>query len=72
MIFSDVFTPATIKRYTWHEDGAVYGNELKLRDGKTPLENLFIIGTDQGFLGVIGALLSGISLANLYGLQEQS
>lgn len=68
--FKDVFSPTTVERYTSHFEGTVYGSTTKSRDGKTPLKNLYIIGTDQGFLGIIGSMLSGISIANLYGLME--
>jgi len=67
---SDVFTPRTVRKFTSHLNGAIYGSPIKRRDGRTDLENLFIIGTDQGFLGVTGAMLSGISMANLHGLKE--
>lgn len=70
LIFHDVFTPTTIEKFTGHINGCVYGSTEKLRDGKTQLPNLYICGTDQGFLGIVGALLSGISIANLYGLQQ--
>ncbi len=66
--FSDVFTPLTVQKFTRREGGAIYGSTDKLRDGKTAYKNLYIAGTDQGFLGVIGSLLSGISMANKYGL----
>lgn len=68
--FKDIFSPLTIERYTWHLNGTVYGSIDKTRDGKTPIKNLFIIGTDQGFLGIVGAMLSGISMANLHGLMN--
>ncbi len=68
LLFKDTFTPATIERYTWHLNGTVYGSTEKVRDGRTPIANLFIIGTDQGFLGIVGAILSGVSMANLHGL----
>jgi phytoene dehydrogenase-like protein len=68
LIYSDVFTPKTIKRFTGHLGGAVYGSPIKQKDGRTNIKGLFIIGTDQGFLGIIGSLLSGISMANLHGL----
>lgn len=71
IVFQDVFTPTTIERYTWHEKGTVYGSTDKTRDGKTPWKNLYIIGTDQGFLGIVGSILSGISMANQYGLMEE-
>ena len=47
-----------------HLDGAVYGSPVKTRDGTTAFDNLFLAGTDQGFLGITGAMLSGISMAN--------
>lgn len=70
LLFKDVFSPMTIERYTWHMNGTVYGSIDKTRDGRTPVKNLFIIGTDQGFLGIVGAMLSGISMANLHGLMN--
>lgn len=66
----DVFSPTTIKKYTYHFNGTVYGSTQKSRDGKSKYENLYIIGTDQGFLGIVGSMLSGISIGNLYGLME--
>ena len=72
VVFLDTFTPKTIKKFTGHANGAVYGSPVKIRDGKTPVRNLFICGTDQGFLGIIGATLSGISMANLHVLQKQA
>ena len=68
--FYDVFSPTTVERYTSHIDGTVYGSTTKTRDGKTPFKGLYIIGTDQGFLGIVGSMLSGISMANLHGLME--
>ena len=65
----DMFTPRTIKKYTGHLNGAVYGAPNKIKDGRTQVENLFLCGTDQGFLGIVGAMLSGISMANLHVLQ---
>jgi phytoene dehydrogenase-like protein len=66
VVFLDSFTPKTIKKYTGHINGAVYGSPEKIKSGKTHVKNLFICGTDQGFLGIIGATLSGISMANLH------
>lgn len=70
LLFKDIFSPMTIERYTWHLNGTVYGSIDKTRDGSTPVPGLFIIGTDQGFLGIVGSILSGISLANLHGLMS--
>lgn len=72
VVFKDIFTPATIKRYTQHIDGTVYGSTDKSRNGKTLIEGLFICGTDQGFLGIVGSMLSGISMSNLHVLQDYS
>lgn len=66
VVDTDMFTPRTISKFTSHLNGAVYGAPRKVRDGRTHLENLFICGTDQGFLGIIGSMLSGISMANLH------
>jgi phytoene dehydrogenase-like protein len=68
VVYSDIFTPHTIHRYTKHDYGNVYGSPEKVKNGKTPYEGLYLIGTDQGFLGIVGATLSGISMANYYGL----
>ena len=64
VIATDIFTPTTIRRFTGHENGAVYGAPQKRYDGATHLKNLFICGTDQGFVGIIGSIVSGISMAN--------
>jgi len=64
VIDTDMFTPKTIRRYTWHDNGAVYGAPRKRLDGTTHLPNLFVCGTDQGFVGIIGSIVSGISIAN--------
>lgn len=64
--FSDVFTPRTIHRYTGHINGALYGAPMKMKNGRTPVENLYITGTDQGFLGIVGAMLSGVTVANIH------
>ncbi|MDO9181585.1 MAG: NAD(P)/FAD-dependent oxidoreductase [Bacteriovorax sp.] len=66
VLFKDVFTPTTIKRYTGHFGGTVYGSIDKSRNGQTDINGLYICGTDQGFLGIVGSMLSGISMANLH------
>jgi phytoene dehydrogenase-like protein len=69
VVFKDIFTPTTIRRYTHHDGGTVYGSTEKSRNGTTPINGLYICGTDQGFLGIVGSMLSGISMANLHVLQ---
>lgn len=66
----DMFTPKTIRRFTWHENGAVYGAPAKHIDGATHLDNLFVCGTDQGYVGIVGSIISGIAVANRHLLKE--
>ncbi|MCH2182186.1 MAG: NAD(P)/FAD-dependent oxidoreductase [Mariniblastus sp.] len=70
VIDTDLFTPTTIRRFTWHDNGAVYGVPDKQLDGTTHVDNLFLCGTDQGYVGIIGAMMSGISMANLHCLRD--
>ena len=69
-IATDMFTPRTVEKFTGHLGGAIYGSPDKNRPGRTQLANLYLCGTDQGFLGIIGAMLSGISMANYHILQK--
>ncbi len=69
-IETDMFTPTTIRRFTWHDYGAVYGMPEKRSDGTTPFGGLYICGTDQGWVGIIGAMTSGVMMANLHLLRE--
>ncbi len=68
----DMFTPTTVERYTGHFRGAIYGAPEKVRDGRTSLSNLYLCGTDQGMLGIVGSMLSGISMANQHVLQAET
>jgi phytoene dehydrogenase-like protein len=70
VVDTDMFTPTTIKRFTWHDNGAVYGAPDKKLDGSTHIDNLFLCGTDQGFVGIVGAMMSGISMANMHCLKD--
>ncbi|MFO1452077.1 MAG: NAD(P)/FAD-dependent oxidoreductase [Opitutaceae bacterium] len=67
---TDMFTPRTVEKYTGHLEGAIYGAPTKVRNGRTKIENVYLCGTDQGFLGIIGAMLSGISMANFHVLSK--
>jgi phytoene dehydrogenase-like protein len=64
VVAHDMFTPTTITRFTGHDGGAVYGVPQKRYDASTHLQNLLICGTDQGYVGVIGTITSGIQVAN--------
>ena len=70
VVYEDSFTPLTIERYTDKSQGAVYGSPIKIKDGVTPLDNLFIAGTDQGYLGIVGAMLSGATMVNNHILEK--
>lgn len=60
----DAFTPRTVERYTGHRGGAIYGSPGKRRDGSSGVAHLHLIGTDQGLVGIVGALLSGITIVH--------
>ena len=63
-VATDMFTPRTVEHYTGHLRGAIYGSPEKSPSGRTELANVFLCGTDQGLLGIVGSMLSGITMAN--------
>ena len=65
-LMTDTATPRTYFRFSGHINGAIYGTPFKIRDGRTYIDNLYICGTDQGFLGITGAMFSGITIANIH------
>ena len=70
IVYEDSFTPVTIERFTSRAQGAVYGSPQKAKDGRTVFDNLYIAGTDQGYLGIVGALLSGVTMVNQHILNK--
>lgn len=70
IVYEDTFTPVTIERYTSKIGGAIYGSPMKMKDGDIGFSNLFLAGTDQGFLGIIGSMLSGVSIVNQHVLPK--
>ena len=70
IVYEDSFTPVTIERYTSRLQGSVYGSPHKVKDGKTGFDNLCIAGTDQGYLGIVGSLLSGVTMVNQHILNK--
>jgi phytoene dehydrogenase-like protein len=70
IIDTDIFTPRTIRKFTGHINGCVYGAPRKQWSGTTHLDNVFLCGTDQGYLGIVGSMLSGISMANQHVLRQ--
>jgi len=71
-VLRDSFTPRTIRYYTAHAGGAVYGSPVRHRDGRCGIAELYLIGNDQGLVGITGALLSGITMANQHGLYARN
>jgi phytoene dehydrogenase-like protein len=63
-VATDMFTPRTVEKFTGRRNGAIYGAAVKQLDGRTALANLHLCGTDQGLIGIVGAMLSGITMAN--------
>jgi phytoene dehydrogenase-like protein len=66
VVDTDVFTPRTITHFTGHPNGVVFGAPHKVIDGRTHLDNLYLCGNDQGLLGIIGAMHSGLTIVNAY------
>jgi phytoene dehydrogenase-like protein len=66
IVDTDVFTPRTIRKFTGHVNGCVYGAAEKISSGRTHLENVYLCGNDQGLLGIVGTMMSGISVVNAY------
>ncbi|HVS18522.1 MAG TPA: phytoene dehydrogenase, partial [Planctomycetota bacterium] len=64
----DTFTPSTIRRFTGHVNGALYGSPDKRRGGATGVEGLRLIGNDEGYPGIVAALVSGVTVAGRIGL----
>lgn len=59
----DTFTPRTIRRFTGHVNGALYGSPDKRRGGDVGIAGLRLIGNDEGYPGIVAALVSGVSVA---------
>ena len=64
IVYEDTFTPLTIEKYSNKAQGAIYGSPVKIKDALTNYRNLFVAGTDQGYLGIVGSMLSGIVVVN--------
>ena len=46
------------------QDRTRNASTVKVKDGRTNYDNLFLAGTDQGFLGIVGSMLSGVTIIN--------
>jgi len=70
IVFPDTFTPLTVERFTGKRRGAIYGSPNKKFDGLMGYRNLVLAGTDQGFLGIVGSMLSGVTMVNRHILSK--
>ncbi len=70
ILLTDIFTPKTIHKYTWHNNGSLYGANLKVKNGQSTMDHVYYIGTDQGYPGITGSMLSGIAMANIHGIMK--
>ncbi len=70
IVYEDTYTPLTIERFTAKKEGAIYGSPSKIKDGELGYKNLFLAGTDQGLLGIIGSMLSGVTMVNQHILSK--
>ncbi|MDD3953815.1 MAG: phytoene dehydrogenase, partial [Lentisphaeria bacterium] len=64
ILSAEVMTPKTVFRYSGHLNGSIYGSPDKFSNGTCSLKNLFLCGTDQGLVGIVGTLISGIATVN--------
>lgn len=70
VVFSELSTPVTVENFTAHLGGSVYGipaTSERYRQAwlkpETPVKGLFLTGADAGSLGIMGALIDGVSAA---------
>jgi all-trans-retinol 13,14-reductase len=69
--YTELSTPLTVKSFTGHHEGAIYGYpstaiEFSKRtfNPKTPIKNLYMTGADVVSLGIMGALMGGVVTAS--------
>lgn len=68
--FSELSTPLTIEHFTDHPKGAIYGlpaTPARYRKSwlkpDTPVNGVYLTGVDAGSLGIMGAMMGGVSAA---------
>lgn len=68
--YAELSTPLTVEHYTSHPGGHFYGlaatpdryKSYALRP-RTPIEGLYLSGSDVGCLGIVGAMMGGVGAA---------
>jgi all-trans-retinol 13,14-reductase len=70
MAYAELSTPLTVEHYTSHPGGHLYGlpatperYKSHLLGPRTPVEGLYLSGSDAGCLGIAGALMGGVGAA---------
>jgi len=68
--YAELATPLTVEHYTSHPGGHFYGlpatperYKSHLLGPRTPVEGLYLSGSDAGCLGIVGALMGGVGAA---------
>ncbi len=68
--YSELSTPLTVEHYTSHPEGLFYGlpatperYKSSLLGPCTPIEGLYLSGSDAGCLGIVGSLMGGAGAA---------
>lgn len=68
--YSELGTPLTIEHYTSHPGGCFYGlpatplrYQSPLLGTRTPINGLYLSGSDAGSLGIVGAMMGGVGAA---------
>jgi all-trans-retinol 13,14-reductase len=68
--YQELATPLTVEHYTSHPGGRFYGlaatperYRSPLLGPRTPIEGLYLAGSDAGCLGIVGALMGGVGAA---------
>ncbi len=68
--YAELSTPLTVEHYTSHPGGHFYGlpatperYKSTLLGPRTPIEGLYLSGSDAGCLGIVGSLMGGVGAA---------
>lgn len=70
VVYRELATPLTVEHYTSHPGGRFYGlaatperYRSPLLGPRTPIEGVYLAGSDAGCLGIVGALMGGVGAA---------
>jgi len=70
--YSELSTPLTVEYFDKSDRGAIYGIpavpkrlDAKWIEAKTPIDNLYLTGTDASIHGIMGAAMGGVTTAGI-------